>query len=296
MCGCDLPVLLSRLGAEDIAELKHSADEAERVEKRALRSFDKLFADYTEQTVKRFGYFLNPEMPDLSFVSEREIELLLLQNQFDAYKAGLATIRKKEAATVRLAEETRRLPRIPRKYSELMIWWDMVRKKRAPKKIQLQAKQIKRKYLDKCQQVYKKYSAAFRSGEVYNQKQVVADVKDAGKTTFSRAKIIVTTETTRYYNDVRRNYYDQSDAITHYLYVAIRDHRTTEWCKDRNGLVYAKDDPLTDKETPPAHYQCRSEMLPLTPFNPKHKALINNKSLARRNNSPKPLLKGWNKS
>jgi SPP1 gp7 family putative phage head morphogenesis protein len=294
MCGVDLKVLLSRLGAEDIAELKHSADAAESVEKRSMRSFNRLLAEYNEKTVARFGHFLNPEMPTLEYVSEREIELLLLENQYLAYKAGLATIRKKEANTVRLAEPGN-LPRIPRKYSELMKWWDMTRKNRAPKKIQIQAKQIKRKYLDKCQQVYQKYSAAFRSGEVYNQKKVMADVKLAGETTFSRAKVIVTTETTRYYNDVRRNYYDQTETVTHYLYVAIRDHRTTEWCNDRNGLVYSKDDPLSEREKPPIHYNCRSEMLPLSPFNPKHKALINNKSLARRNNSPKPLMKGWNK-
>ena len=294
-CGVELPVLLSRLGAKDIAELKHSADAAETVEKRSLQNFNNLFEAYIDETVRRFGHFLNPDMPDLSFVSEREIELLLLRNKFEAYKAGLATIRKKELSSLRLAE-TPKLPRIPRKYSELMLWWDMVRKKKAPAKIQLQAKQIKRKYLDKCQQVYKKYSEAFRSGEVYNQKKIVADVKEAGKTTYSRAKVIVTTETTNYYNQVRRNYYDQSDTVTHYLYVAIRDHRTTEWCKDRNGLVYKKGDPITDRETPGIHPNCRAEMLPLSPFNPKHLALINNKSLARRNNSPKPLMKGWNKA
>lgn len=296
MCGCDLKILLSRLGKEDIEELKHSAKAAEKVERRALGNINKLLNLYNEKTVLRFGHFLNPEMPDLEFVSQREIELELLENKFLAYAAGLDTIRKREGDAVKLAEAPKpRLPRIPRKFSELMIWWDMVRKRKAPVKIQQQAKQIKAKYLDKCQQVYQKYSAAFRSGEVYNQKKVVADVKRVGETTLSRAKVIVTTETTRYYNDVRRNYYDQSDTITHYLYVAIRDHRTTEWCKDRNGLVYAKDDPISERETPPIHFSCRSEMLPLSPFNPKHKRLIDNKSLARRNNSPKPLMKNWNK-
>ena len=298
MCGCDLQVLLSRLGKEDIEELKHSAKAAEKVERRALWNFNKLLNLYNEKVVQRVGHFLNPEMPDLEFVSQREIELELLENQFLAYAAGLETIRRKpddKQTTLRLAEAPKKLPRIPRKYSELMIWWDMVRKRKAPVKIQRQAKQIKEKYLDKCQQVYKKYSAAFRSGEVYNQKQVMADVKRVGETTLSRAKVIVTTETTNYYNNIRRNYYDQSDVVTHYLFVAIRDHRTTEWCKDRNGLVYAKDDPITDRETPGIHFNCRSEMLPLSPFNPVHKRLIDNKSLARRNNSPKPLMKGWNK-
>lgn len=291
MCrAVDLKDLLIQLSEEDVQELKHSATLAQKSERRSLRSFIDLFAIYNEKTIKEFAAFKSEEMPELDFVKERDIELLILQNAFNAMKAGLQSVKPK--GKIRLSR-TPNLP-IPRKYSELMRWWDMVRKKRAPQYIQKQAKEIKQKYLNKCQQVYKKYSAAFRSGEQFNQKAVVKDIERIGETTVSRAKVIVATETTRYYNQARKEVYDESEDVTHYLFVSIRDFRTTDWCKQRNGLVYAKDDPLTKKEVPPTHYNCRSEMLPLTPFNPKHKKLIDNKRLARRNNSPKPLLKGWN--
>jgi hypothetical protein len=42
------------------------------------------------------------------------------------------------------------------------------------------------------------------------------------------------------------------------------------------------------------HPNCRSEILPLMPLNPKHKKLIDNESMWRQNNSPVPLIKGWN--
>ncbi len=292
MSGVDLPILLARLGADDVADLKHSAKVAQAVERKSMRAFEKLFAEYNKKTVLRFGHLLNREMPELEFVDQREIELQILTNHFEAMKAGILSAKTKKTEQIKLARFPS-LP-IPRKYSELMKWWDMTRKKKAPKYIQMQAAEIKEKYLNKCQQVYKKYSVEFRSGIAYNQNDVVKSVQKAGETSINRAKVIVTTETTRYYNKARKEIYDESDVVTHYLYVAIRDYRTTQWCKDRNGLVYAKDDPLTQKEFPPTHYNCRSEMLPLTPFNPVHKKLIDNKKLARRNNRPEPLLKGWN--
>lgn len=293
MPGIALPILLARLGADDREDLKHSAKAAQSVENRSISDFQKLFDAYNKETVRRFGHFLNPEMPDMSFIEQREIELLLLKNQFESAKAAILSIKNKQANKVSLSKYP--LPKIPRKYSELMKWWDMTRKNKAPKKIQIQAAEIKKKYLAKCQTTYKKYSVLFRSGVDYDQKAVVKDIERIGETTVSRAKIIVTTETTRYYNGVRRQIYDESDAITHYLFIAVRDYRTTEWCKDRNGLVYdKKDEELLRRETPPTHYQCRSEMLPLTPFNPVHKKLIDNPRLARKNNKPKPLMPGWN--
>lgn len=296
MPGIDLPILLSRLGADDRRDLNHSAKAAQIAENKSLKAFEQLFADYNKETVRRFGHCLGPEMPDLAQVDQREIELLLLKNQFLAKQAGILSVNNSQANRVKLAApKYYSLPKIPRKYAELMKWWDMTRKNKAPKKIQLQAAEIKKKYLAKCQTTYKKYSQLFRSGVAYDQGMVEKDVERIGETTVSRAKTIVATETTRYYNQVRKEIYDESDAITHYLYVAIRDYRTTEWCKDRNGLVYdKKDEALLKKEFPPDHYNCRSEMLPLTPFNPVHLKLINDKSLARKNNKCKPLLPGWN--
>lgn len=292
MSGCELPVLLARLGNADLDELKSSAKAATLAERKSLQRFIDLFDKHNKEITKEITSAVKNNTEFNPDISQHEIELLILQNAFEAMKAGIEVTQKKNAERIKFSINYK-LP-IPRKYAELMKWWDKTRKNKAPPAMQKQAAEIKKKYLAKCQQVYKKYSGLFRSGDSFNQEDVAMDIRRIGDTTISRAKIIVTTETTRYYNQVRKEIYDQSEDITHYLYVAIRDFRTTEWCNDRNGLVYEKNSPITKRETPPIHYQCRSEMLPLSPFNPVHKKLIDDKSLQRKNHKPKPLLPGWN--
>lgn len=169
------------------------------------------------------------------------------------------------------------------------------KKKKLPKDLQQKAKELKRDYIKKLQEAYQRYSEDFRSGEVVSQEELVNRIKDAVGAGPGRATTIVNTETTRYYNDTRKEFYDDLDAVTHYLFVCIRDLRTTKWCKTRDKLVYEKTGFYLDRETPPVHWNCRSELLPLTMENPEHARYIRSKSRARKNNSPEPLPKGWNK-
>ncbi len=193
-------------------------------------------------------------------------------------------------------------PPIPKSLRELKELYDLYRKTgRLPKGLKDMAQKIKEQYLKKTQSVWKKYSEDFRSGTEATQADVLRKVEKAADTVRSRAQTIVRTESTNFYNETRKEIYDQSDAITHYLFLAIRDQATTKWCSDkviqgkrgRHGLVYSKDDPLTAKETPACHWNCRSEMVPLTPFNPRHKRLIEDYSKHRHQNNCHPLPKGW---
>lgn len=193
-------------------------------------------------------------------------------------------------------------PRIPRSMAEIRRIYDEYRRTgKLPKALRDQGNKIKKEYLKKTQSVWRTYSHDFREGDEATQENVLRKVEKAADTVESRAKTIVRTETTNYYNRTRREIYDQSDAITHYLFLAIRDQRTTKWCSEktvdgkrgRHGLVYAKDDPITNKETPACHWNCRSEMVPLSPFNPRHLRLIKDLSMHRRNNSCHPLPEGW---
>jgi SPP1 gp7 family putative phage head morphogenesis protein len=177
-----------------------------------------------------------------------------------------------------------------------MALWDQWRKrKKVPPRQQKIADKVKKSYIKKIQQVVKKYQEKIRKGEVIEKKEISDYIRDNSKAESARAKTIVETETTRYWNTIRKNVYDESEDVTHYLFMAIRDMATTKWCKTRTGLVYAKGDPLLEKEKPPCHWNCRSEILPLTPQNPKHKKIIDDKSRWRRNHSPEPLPHGWNK-
>lgn len=181
---------------------------------------------------------------------------------------------------------------IPKNFGELRKWYDTVRKKK-DKRLDHLAKQIKRRYLKKCQEKVTEFSDAFRKGEVYSLETVREMVRDAAKVTTARADMIVQTETTNYYNNVRVAYYNESPDIDYYLFMAIRDQRTTAWCKTRHGLVYTKDTDVFAREKPACHYGCRSEVVPLVRFNPAHKKIINDESRRRENNSPVPLLPGW---
>lgn len=186
-------------------------------------------------------------------------------------------------------------PKIPKSLGALMELWDQYRKGKLLKRQMTFAERIKAAYLERLKKIQLEHGEEFREGTTYDQWDVVEKITRASYATQSRAKMIVETETTRFFNEGRRQVYDQSQDVTHYLFLAIRDHRTTKWCKTRQGLVYAKGDPLLDIETPPCHWNCRSEVVPLTPLNPKHLILIKNPSIQRRNNSPAPLPKGWNK-
>lgn len=182
----------------------------------------------------------------------------------------------------------------PQSFRDLRIWWDAYRKrKKVPQRQQAIADKLRKAYVDRCQITWRENAKDFLSGNTGSKTQAVQAIMDGADVIYGRGKMIVETETTYYFNAARRKIYDQSQDVTHYLFVSIRDHATTKWCKSRQGLVYAKGDQLLNDETPPIHWNCRSEMLPLTPANPNHLKLIQEKARARRNNTPEPLPKEW---
>jgi SPP1 gp7 family putative phage head morphogenesis protein len=155
-------------------------------------------------------------------------------------------------------------------------------------------KEIQKEYLGNLKEFW-----ARKGQEINNfyqsRKKVLEAFLDEPSMGRARAETIIRTETTRYQNEARTKFYNEVDDVTHYLFMAIRDHRTTKWCKTRHGLVYKKGSAIQNKETPPCHWSCRSEIVPLDPDNARHKRLIENESRSRENNSPEPLPKGWNR-
>lgn len=156
--------------------------------------------------------------------------------------------------TTRLAQPPGPPPkaRVPTSFRQLRIMWDMFRKKKyiPPRQMAL-AERIRREYLKKVQDVWVTYGEEFRRGDIAHRRDAVSAIMKGADVAYSRAKMIVETETTYYYNKTRKAVFDESPDVSHYLFMAIRDHRTTEWCKTRHGLVYAKDDPLLQAERPP---------------------------------------------
>lgn len=263
---------------------------AQRVEDRWVRKLDeaiRVAGVATAESVPHGGKAITPDFQDL-----------LMQHFFDTQLEAL-----------RLAEREReiqdkiQMAAQPRTLKDLMVLYDRWRKGLfKPKSISRTADSLKKVYIAAVQAAWNAASEAFRAGDEFTQNEVRKQIREAAQTTAGRAGTIVRTETTRYYNDARKAYYDASTDVTHYLFLAIRDKATTKWCtsltvygmRGRSGLVYAKDDPLLKKEKPPCHWNCRSELLPLSPRNPAHRKLIEDAAIQRRNNKCHPLPPGWN--
>jgi len=236
-------------------------------------------------------------------VRKKIFQEFILKHYFEV--VGSAAESATEELQVIDKEKRMAKPRIPRSLAEVRKIYDRWRRTGVmPKGLNQQAKKIQSKYLDKVQKVWRRYSEDYRAGEDSTKEQVIVKIRDAADVATSRAKVIVRTETTNYYNATRTEIYDQVDGVWGYLFLAIRDQGTTKWCTDRvrggkrgrHGLVYKKDHPLTKKERPSCHWYCRSEFTPLTIYNPRHLKLIEDLSLRRENNICHPLPEGWRAS
>lgn len=280
------PIQLSRA---EIAWLKLSAQNAQKIENVWVRRFDAAIKDMDEWVFKALwerGRFAHDEIDFLDLVIEHSYRTMV-ESTRDAEKSPGEQTRSALAGPPN--------SRIPRGLKALKEAYDLWRKRRnlTPRQKTI-AKKMKDAYIKRVESIWERFGETFRQGKSYNLNDV-REVLRKGDMAESRVHTIVQTETTHYYNKARRDLYDQSNDVTHYLFMSIRDQATTKWCKTRHGVVYAKGDPLLETETPPCHWNCRSEILPLTPQNPRHLALINDKSRARRHRTCEPLPPGWNR-
>lgn len=290
--------LFASLPLKDQVRLKNSAAIAQSLEDLWAGKIAASLESLTPRVIESFRETGRP--PKIDF------EQLFIEHFFDVTIKSMRYAMTEAEEQITPPKKGQKLalpaPKVPKTLFDLMKLYDAWRKGRyKPKRAVAQAKEIKRAYLDKVKSVWQEHSEDFRKGDVGSQDLVVQGVQDAAKTTSSRAQTIVRTETTNFYNEARKQVYDESPYITHYLFVAIRDAATSPWCtplttngqRGRSGLVYAKSDPLCDKERPACHPNCRSEYLPLNRMNPAHLRFIQDLSIQRRQHSCYPLLKGW---
>lgn len=287
ICSIARSQLVDLLGSSEAISILKLSDQQERIEFQWRKRMRAQIAETLKAVLAD-----SRKKQKLSF-AKVDFSYFLMLHRYEVMKAGILSTR--HTTPVRLTQ----LSKDPAADSlaKLRRWWDRYRKSGVLSPDEAKhAKIIRKKFLEKIQDAWKRAGDDFLSGDVATQEIAVNYIQQEAQVVFSRAKMIVETETTRYFNKARREVYDQSPDVTHYLFMAIRDHRTTEWCRDRHGLVYKKGDPLLDEETPPIHWYCRSEMLPLTMQNANHKAIILDLNRARRLHVCKPLPPGWNKS
>jgi len=281
--------LLAKLDEPTIIYLMRGERAAAKIEQKGFAKIDRVLSELEDQAVR--DLMEGKEKPP-----EPNFTPMLLEIIYQAMQAGFDVEPRlpKNTAKLSAGKPTKPPIKIPSNPKELRLWWDLVRHFKAPPRIQILADKIKWAYIRKVQSIWTKIGEDFREGKVWNQSIIREEMKKIVGVVRSRAHTIVATETTRYFNQATVNYYAKNSAITHYLFIAVRDHKTTPWCKTRQGLIYEKDSAVFIKEQPPCHWRCRSRVVPLSPFNPKHKLLIADKSIQRKNNKPAPLPEGWN--
>lgn len=288
ICSENITQAIKLLGKDEVRRVYLSADKVEKLENKWKRKLIPLFEQFNAKVAAALHNTgqLPMDLDFTDFFMEQFIDV--------AHEAVKAT--KPPKLTTNAFRFAGRPPpaKLPDSLRQLQEMWDRWKHKgQAPARVKSLANRVKKAYLDKCQSVWETHTKDFRSGQSFNMHEAVKVIEKASDGSFARAKTIVTTETTNYYNQTRRKIYDQSDDVTHYLFLAIRDRRTTKWCKDRNGVVYKKGDQVTDDETPAIHWNCRSEMVPLSKYNPRHEKLIKDPSLQRSNRHPTALPTGW---
>lgn len=281
-------LILKQLDDKTVSRLMEGERKTEAIENETM-NYLSLYFDYLE---RQFLKALEMHVKPLE-IDSNQLELYLLINMLNSLRAGFEVQPRLPKNEIKLSKYLD--IKIPKNPAELRRWWDIVRRRiHVPKNIQANAISIKNKYIEKTQSIWSKYSEDFTSGRSWNQNEVKTKVRYVFQVTKSRADMIVATETTRYYNQATVNYYEDVDEVTHYLFICLRDKATTKWCKSRQHLIYKKGTKLQIREKPPLHYRCRSRILPLTPLNPTHLKLIEDKTKWRENNKCEPLLKGWN--
>lgn len=280
--------LVDLLGRRETAEVVRLAAAQQRIEIKWARVMVDDVATQTDKILARARRRGDLIGADVDF----DVLDVLMEHSRATMRAGIESTEVK--TPIRRAYLAAPPPgRVPKSLKALREWWDAYRKGKVPARQRALAGRIRAAYVDELQKAWRTHSAGFLSGDVATQAAAVDAIKQRASVAASRAKMIVETETTYYFNKARRQIYDDSPDVSHYLFVAVRDHATTKWCKTRNGLVYAKGDPLLDKETPPIHWNCRSELLPLLPHNPNHQRIISDRSRWRRNNRCEPLPPEW---
>lgn len=279
--------LIKLLGGRETADVVRLANKVETLERKWQAEMKAYIDEMTREWIDNAEQTGRLKLDFVDFVP------ILMEHSRAVTIAGIESTKDvRPVRALRLAAPPKAA--VPKTFRDLRVWWDAYRKtKKVPPRQKALAERLRKAYVSKCQEVWKRNSEDFLSGITARKIESVSAIMKGADVAYSRGKMIVETETTYYFNKARRQIYDQSPDVTHYLFVAVRDHATTKWCKTRQGLVYAKGDTLLDKETPPIHWNCRSELLPLTPANPNHLRLINEAKRARRNNSPERLHPEW---
>jgi SPP1 gp7 family putative phage head morphogenesis protein len=129
--------------------------------------------------------------------------------------------------------------------------------------------------LDYLKNTYKHLAKDWLAGE-----GTIRDVKEALQRSLGKVDSSVErtfrTETTRWFNESRAEYFESQTSASHVQIFAVTDGRTSHICESRNGFVVPIDEAREKKYLPPFHPNCRTVQRALFENLPSHKRLIEN--------------------
>jgi len=87
----------------------------------------------------------------------------------------------------------------------------------------------------------------------------------------AQLKTVVQTNTTAIVNQGKKAFARANvPFVKGMVFYAVVDKNTTDICRERDGKVFAIDDPALDKNTPPLHFSCRSSLSYIISGQPKY--------------------------
>ena len=126
-------------------------------------------------------------------------------------------------------------------------------------------KAMKKYYLDSIKSVFRDIAKGFYGDE--DNTDTAATVKEIISKAFranqTRSEAIFRTETTRYFNDARSEYFKKNTTVDFVQLFAVTDGRTSAICESRDMYVIPIGKSGQKKYKPPFHVNCRTIQSPL---------------------------------
>jgi SPP1 gp7 family putative phage head morphogenesis protein len=149
----------------------------------------------------------------------------------------------------------------------------------------------KESQLDWLKSTYQKLAKDWLAGQdsMIEVKKALNETLQKGKNAMER---VFRTETTRWFNESRAEYFENETTATHVQLFAVTDGRTSEICECRNGYVVPIEKAKERKYMPPFHPNCRTVQRALYDSLPSHHRLIE-KGMAMDESTFVALPRGW---
>lgn len=138
---------------------------------------------------------------------------------------------------------------------------------------------------------YKNLAKNWLKGEssIVEVKKALTNTLGKGKASIER---VFRTETTRWFNESRAEYFQSQTTATHVQIFAVTDGRTSHICESRNGFVVPIEKARLKKYMPPFHPNCRTVQRALFASIASHRKLIE-RGMAMNESRFEDLPRGW---